>query len=161
MCVNSRVWGARGAMGELNSPPWWLVHCLASCDPGVTRTRWSASLHAAWLLGHGLLPFPCDPVRRCVTRSGKSSNILPFPAFFFVAFAASCTLFPSGQASVASLASVGPLLGGASESGVAARIRGFSQCCFLWLPLPLGVGRRHIACILLAYVVAASERRAL
>ena len=41
-------------MGELNSPPWWLVHCLASCDPGVTRTRWSASLHAAWLLGHGL-----------------------------------------------------------------------------------------------------------
>ena len=52
--VNSHVWGARGAMGELNSPPWWLVHCLASCDPGVTRTRWSASLHAAWLLGQGL-----------------------------------------------------------------------------------------------------------
>ena len=111
-------------------------------------------------LAVGPRPFPCDPVRRCVTRSGKSSNILPFPPFFFVAFAASCTLFPSGQASVASLASVGPLLGGASESGVAARIRGFSQCCFLWLSLPLGVGRRHIACILLAYVVAASERRA-
>ena len=50
--------------------------------------------------------------------------------FFFVAFAASCTLFPSGQASVASLASDGPLLGGASESGVAARFRGFLQCCF-------------------------------
>ena len=111
-------------------------------------------------LAVGPRPFPCDPVRRCVTRSGKSSNILPFPPFFFVAFAASCTLFPSGQASVASLASVGPLLGGASESGVAARIRGFSQCCFLWLTLPLGVGRRHIACILLAYVVAASEWRA-
>ena len=145
-------------MGELNSPPWWLVHCLASCDPGVTRTWWSASLHAAWLLGHGL--FLVTLFAGASLGQGSLPTSSPSPPFFFVAFAASCTLFPSGQASVASLASVGPLLGGASESGVAARIRGFSQCCFLWLSLPLGVGRRHIACILLAYVVAASERRA-
>ncbi len=83
-----------------------------------------------------------------------------FPPLFFVAFAASRTLFPSGQASVASLAAVGPLLGGASESGVAARIRGFCSAVFLWHFWPLGVGGRHIASVLLAYVVAASERRA-
>ena len=69
-------------------------------------------------------------------------------------------MFPSGQASLASLASVRPLHGGASESGVAAKFRVFLQCCFLWHCWPLGVGGRHIASILLANVVAASERRA-
>ena len=147
--INSRVWGARGAMGELDSPPWWLVHCLASCDPEVTRTRWSASLHAAWLLGHGLF--------LVTLLAGASLGQESLPAFPLVALAAGCSLFPSGQASVASLVSVGPLLGGASESGVAARIRGFSQRCFLWLSLPLGVARRHIACILLAFVVRRFE----
>ena len=107
----------------------------------------------------GPRPFPCDLVRRCVTRSGKSSNILPFPPFFLVPLAASCAVFPSDQASVASIAFVGPLLGDASESGVAARIRFFCSavfcgtlghsawgegtlrafCLHMWLP-PLCVG---------------------
>ena len=44
--------------------------------------------------------------------------------------------------------SVGSLLGGASESGAAARIRGFLQCCFSWHSWPLDVGGE---CTLLAF----------
>ena len=67
--ANSRVWGARGAGGELNSPSWLLDTALLLLASG--HSGLGVSLRPCLAVGHCLAP--CDPVSDAGVSLGPES----------------------------------------------------------------------------------------